>query len=76
MLKVNEITNVVQLFEFSETINSGSLTKNQNQRIVRSNYFQKKKFNSVFMKEQVILWPVICNFQKFETCSYIPKLGL
>ncbi len=34
--------------KFQKTIDSGSLTKNQNQRIVRSNYFTKKNFKFSF----------------------------
>ncbi len=77
MLKVNENTNVVQLFEFSENhgfwfIEKKIRIKELLDPIISKNF----KENSDFMKEPVILWPVICIFQKFETCSYIPKLGL
>jgi len=63
MLKVNEITNVVQLFEFSENLWFWFF------ELLDHIISKKIKENSVFAKEPVILWPVICIFQNFETCS-------
>jgi hypothetical protein len=77
MLKVNEITNVVQLLEFSENHWFRFFEKKiRIKELLDPNISKNFKENSVFMKEPVILWLVIFILKKFETCSYISKLGL